>query len=40
LNIKDNFSARVQAIQNFKNNKTLFVKKIKDIPSWSGKYQH
>jgi inosine/xanthosine triphosphate pyrophosphatase family protein len=34
------YSARKIAIDNFKNNRPLYVVKIDDIPAWTGKYQH
>ena len=34
------YSARKIAIENFKNNRPLYVVKIDDIPAWTGKYQH
>lgn len=37
---KTEFSARKLALENFKNNKKVFLKKITEIKPWTGSYQH
>lgn len=40
LGFKYLFSARKKAIDNLKKNKSLFIKKLKEIPEWTGSYQN
>lgn len=40
LKLKSKFSARIQALTNFKNNNYIFKRDISSIPQWEGTYQN